>query len=286
MIVVTGATGQLGSRIVGRLLDRVPAAEVVVSVRDPARVTALAGRGVTVRRGDFAEPGTLAGAFAGAEQVLVVSVDAFGEAAREQHTAAIRAAVRAGAERVLYTSHMGAAPDSLFAAMPDHAATEDVLAAAGAPWTSLRNGFYAATVPFLVGRAVETGRLVAPADGPVSWTAHDDLAEAAAVVLAAPGRLDGVTPPLTGSEALDLGDVAAIASDLTGRRVERVPVDDDEWVADLRAQGVPEGQAAGMLGIFRASRRGEFAAVDPTLEQLLGRRPRTVREVLAAHLAR
>jgi len=286
MIVVTGATGQLGSRVVAQLLDRLPAAEIAVSVRDPARAAALAERGVTVRQGDFAEPGTLADAFAGAEQVLVVSVDAFGEVARERHTAAIRAAVQAGAERVLYTSHAGASSDSSFAAMPDHAATEHVLAAAGAPWTSLRNGFYAATVPFLMGRAVETGQLVAPADGPVAWTAHDDLAEAAAVVLAEPGRLDGVTPPLTASEALDLGDVAAIASELTGRRIERIPVDDGEWTAGLRAQGVPEGQAAGMLGILRAARRGEFAAVDPTLEQLLGRRPRMVREVLAAHLAR
>src|SRR5919112_3625373 len=112
MIIVTGATGQLGSRIVRQLLDRVPASEVGVSVRDPDRVTALADRGVTVRHGDFAEPATLAGAFAGAEQVLVVSVDAFGDVARERHAAAIRAAVQAGAGRVLYTSHTGAAPDS------------------------------------------------------------------------------------------------------------------------------------------------------------------------------
>ena len=59
------------------------------------------------------------------------------------------------------------------------------LAGAGVAWVSLRNGFYAATVPRLLGRALETGELVAPADGPVSWTTHADLAEAAARLLAA-----------------------------------------------------------------------------------------------------
>jgi NAD(P)H dehydrogenase (quinone) len=286
MIIVTGATGQLGSRVVEQLLHRVPASDVGVSVRDPEKVAHLADQGVDVRRGDFTEPATLPAAFAGAKQVLVVSVDAFGPAAVGQHAAAFAAAVEAGASRVLYTSHMGADPDSPFAAMPDHAATEATLAATGVPWTALRNGFYASTVPFLVGQALDTGKLVAPADGPVSWTTHDDLAEATAAVLAEEGRLDGATPPLTAAEALDLADVARIASELTGRTVERVTVDDEEWVAGLVAQGVPEAQARAMLGMFLASRRGGFAAVDPALQELLGRRPRGVREVLAERLDR
>ncbi|MER6797268.1 NAD(P)H-binding protein, partial [Amycolatopsis mediterranei] len=124
MIVITGGTGKLGSRIVGRLLERVPAAEIGVSVRDPARAADLAARGVRVRRGDFADPGSLAEAFEGAAQVLVVSTDELGEQAVAHHVAAIEAARSAGAKRVLYTSHQGAAADSLFAPMADHAATE------------------------------------------------------------------------------------------------------------------------------------------------------------------
>jgi uncharacterized protein YbjT (DUF2867 family) len=81
------------------------------------------------------------------------------------------------------------------------------------PHTALRNGFYAATVPLLLGRALETGELIAPADGPVSWTAHAGLAEAAAIVLAEEARLDGPTPPLTAPEVLDLDDIASILTD-------------------------------------------------------------------------
>lgn len=269
MIVITGGTGKLGSLIVEELLRRVPAEQIGVSVREPGRAEGLAGRGVRVRRGDFADPESLAHAFEGASQVLVVSTDETGETAVSRHAAAIDAARDAGAKRVLYTSHQAAAEDSLFAPMPDHAATERHLAAG--VFTALRNGFYASTVPLLVGPARETGELVAPADGPVSWTARADLAEAAAVVLAGEGRFEGVTPPLTAPVAHDLSDVADMLSDRWGRPIRRVVAEDDEWVAGLVGHGVPEGRATLLLGMFRAARRGEFAATGPDLEDLIGR---------------
>src|SRR3569833_3694482 len=145
MIVITGGSGKLGSQVVEQLLRRVPAAEVGVSVREPAKAGALAERGVRVRRGDFADPDSLADAFEGATQVLVVSTDETGEAALRHHAVAIDAARDAGAKRVLYTSHQAAAEDSLFAPMPDHAARWRSVAA-GTAFTALRNGFYASTV--------------------------------------------------------------------------------------------------------------------------------------------
>jgi NAD(P)H dehydrogenase (quinone) len=259
MIIVTGATGRLGSQIVTHLLARVPATRIGVSVRDPEKAKTLQAQGVRVRRGDFADPGSLAHAFEGATQVLVVSADSTGPALVGQHVAAIDAAVDAGARRILYTSHQAAARDSLFAPMADHAATEQHLAGTGVPYTALRNGFYAATIPWLAGPAAETGELIAPADGQVSWTAHADLAEAAAIILADEGRFDGPTPPLTAPETLDLADVARILGERAGRPVRRVVAGDDGFEPEL------------LLGMFRAARRGEFAVTDPTLEALLGR---------------
>lgn len=285
MIIVTGGTGQLGSQIVQRLLERVPADRVGVSVRDTGRAGELAALGVRVRRGDFGEPESLAEAFEGATQVLIVSASETGATAVAHHVAAIDAARAAGAGRVLYTSHQAAADDSLFAPMPDHAATEEHLAATGA-FTALRNGFYASTVPLLLGQALETGELIAPADGPVSWTAHADLAEAAALILASEGRLDGATPPLTAPDALDLKDVAGLLGELAGRTIHRVVADDDEWVAGLVGHGVPQARAGMLLGMFHASRRGEFATTGSTLEGLLGRRATPVRAVLEGVLER
>src|ERR1700722_20212699 len=108
MIVITGATGQLGSLIVASLLERVPAQNVAVSVRDPGRAADLAERGVRVRRGDFSEPGSLADAFEGATRVLTATTNESGAHAVDAHAAAIDAARAAGAERILYTSHQGA----------------------------------------------------------------------------------------------------------------------------------------------------------------------------------
>ena len=271
MIVITGATGQLGSLIVASLLERVPAEEVGVSVRDPGRAADLAERGVRVRRGDFSEPSSLADAFDGATQVLIVSANETGENAVGAHAAAIDAARAAGAERIVYTSHQGASADSPFAPMRDHAATEKYLAETGTPFTSLRNGFYATTVPFILGQALTTGEIVAPADGPVSWTTHADLAEAAAIILADPGRFDGPTPPLTALDTFDLEDVAGVLTKLTGRTIRRTVADDDEWAAGLAAHGAPEALAPMLLGMFRAARRGGFSATSPTLGDLLGR---------------
>ncbi|GII76234.1 NmrA family transcriptional regulator [Sphaerisporangium rufum] len=281
MIIVTGATGQLGSQIVARLLDQVPADRIGVSVRDPGRAGDLAARGVRVRRGDFTDPGLLTDAFEGATQVLIVSTSQAGEEAVAQHVAAIDAAHDAGARRVLYTSHQGAAEHSLFAPMPDHAATERYLAKAGTPFTALRNGFYAGTIPHLLGRALQTGELVAPADGPISWTAHRDLAEAAAIILADQGRFDGPTPPLTAPDALDLADIAGILTELTGRTIRRVVADDAAWTAAMIGNGVPAEQANMLLGMFRAARRGEFATTGPDLENLLQRPATSVRSILA-----
>lgn len=286
MIVITGANGQLGRAVVEGLITRVPAEQVVVSVRDPAKAAILATQGVKVRHGDFARLEDLTVAFSGATQVLVVSVDKLGEEALRMHRAAIQAARTAGARRVLYTSHMGARPNSPFAPGSDHAATEAFLAEGGAAFTSLRHGFYAESAMHMIGHDLATGEICAPEDGPVSWTARGDLAEADAILLAEEGRLDGITPPLTAPEAFTMADLASITSELTGREVKRVIVSDDEWREAKVAQGVPMPMAEMLLGFYRAARRGDFAAVDPTLEVLLDRRPQTMRDVIAATLKR
>jgi len=280
MIVITGATGKLGGAVAKLLLERITATELGVSVRDPKRADALAERGVRVRRGDYDDAASLRHAFEGASKILMISSNSGGARIVEQHRTVIDAARAAGVRHVVYTSHMGANADSAFAPMRGHAATEALLHASGLAFTSLRNGFYADSALQIMGGALETGSIVRPADGPVSWTAHADLAEAAATALTGDGELSGITPPLTASAALDLADIAAIASNLTGREIGRSVISDDEYRAGALERGMPEASADMYLGLFVASRNGEFAAVDPALEKLLGRPPAPMRDVL------
>jgi NAD(P)H dehydrogenase (quinone) len=275
VIIVTGATGALNGATVDQLLDRVPVEELVVAVRDPAKAQRFADRGVAVRRADYADPSSLPAAFAGADRLLLVSSNDRTADAVSLHRAAIDAAVTAGVGHILYTSHQGAAPLTPFGPGRDHAATEALLAETGIPWTALRNGFYAHSLQWLAGPWRETGVIAVPADGPVSWTAREDAAEAAAVLLAGETLPTGPLT-LTASAAPTFAQVAEIASDVAGRPVERVLMDADAWAA-----AAPDPvMARFVLGMYQAAEQGFFAGTDPLLAELLGREPQGVRDVL------
>jgi uncharacterized protein YbjT (DUF2867 family) len=151
-------------------------------------------------------------------------------------------------------------------------------------WTSLRNGFYAHSLDWLLGPWRQTGLIATPEDGPVSWTERADEAEAAAVILAGQRHFDGPVT-LTASAAVTFGEIAGIASELTGRDIRRVVVDDEMWVAGQIAHGTPESMARFLLGFYLTAREGGFAGVDPLLRDLLGRQPQTVRDLLAERSA-
>ncbi|AWB91908.1 NAD(P)H-binding protein [Aeromicrobium chenweiae] len=279
MIIITGATGALNGATVDHLLAHVPASEITVAVRDTTKAQRFADLGIAVRHGDYAAPDSLPDAFAGADQLLLVSSSDPTADAVSLHAAAIRAAVTAGVGRILYTSHQGAAVDSPFGPARDHAMTEQLLADCGVAWTSLRNGFYAHSLDSLAGPWRETGVVAVPADGPVSWTAREDSAEAAAIILASDGKYDGPTT-LTASAALTFADFAAIASELTGRTIEVDVMDPKEWVAAQVAAGQPEFIASFLLGMYQAAHEGFFAGVDPLMADLLGREPKAVTDLL------
>lgn len=286
MIVLTGATGKLGKLIVEALLLQVSPSRIGVSVRDPEKATALKQQGIRVRMGDFSQPDTLQDAFEGASQLLIVSSNAraFGGDPLAQHRAAISAAQAAGVQRIVYTSQIASSPSSAFPPAQDHAATENMLAECGIAWTALRNGFYADAAQMFMGREWRRGTIAAPADGKVAWAAHDDLAAATAAILAGVKIFEGPTPPLTGAENLDLADLAALGSSLTGSSITREVLSDDTFREQSKQRGLPDVFVNNALGYYEASRRGEFGKVDPTLEQLIGRRPRTMRDVLGAAL--
>ena len=279
MIVITGATGALNGATVSHLLDRVPAENLAVVARDVTKAQRFAARGVAVRHGDYADPASLPDAFAGADQLLLVSSSDPGADAVSLHRAAIDAAAGAGVGRILYTSHQNATVDTPFKPGRDHAATERLLAGSGVPWTSLRNGFYLHSLDWMAGPWRETGVIAVPGDGPVSWTAREDAAEAAATIIASNGAYDGPVT-LTAATTTTFEEIAALASEVIGRTVKCEILGEREWLAAQIAHGVQEFMARFLLGFYQAAQRGDFAGVDPLLGRLLGRAPRTPRDLL------
>lgn len=283
MIVITGATGGLGGATVEHLLERIPADRIGVSVRDTGKARHFADRGVRVRQGSYEDPASLRHSFEGAEQILLVSGNDPTADIVGQHRNAIEAAVAAGVQRIRYTSQQAAVPDNPYSPSQFHIATEAILADSKVAWTALRNGAYG-PLDQVLGPWQRTGKIAQPADGPVPYTDRADIAEATAVILTDDRPLDGPVN-LISPTAVTFDDLAGIASGLTGRTIERIVVDDEQWVADQVANGVPQGTAQLMLGWYVAARDGYFAEADPLLSELLGRAPRSAAERLASHVA-
>jgi NAD(P)H dehydrogenase (quinone) len=282
MFIITGATGKLGHAIIEKLIDLAPVNQIGATCRNPDKAADLTALGVRVRQGDFEDVESLRYAFEGATQVLIVSSDASAHRAdpQAQHQTAITQALAAGAKRIVYTSQMAASASSAFPPMHNHAATEEVLRSCGVAWTALRNGFYGASGIAILGEALKTGILETAVDGPIAWTAHTDLAEAAAIILTQEQYASGPTLPFTGSQALDFGDLADIASGLLKRPISRQIVTDDELRKKLVAHNTPPQVVDIVLGLYIAARNHEFSVVDPALEQVLGRPPITMRSLM------
>ncbi|MET1073824.1 MAG: NAD(P)H-binding protein [Umezawaea sp.] len=264
IIALTGGSGVLG-RHVARMLDR---RDVVVLTRTPAGKQRFA---------DFDDVDSLPAAFAGVDRLLLISTNVPDPARRAgQHKAAIDAAVSAGVGHVVYTSLVGCdgPPDLLHGT---HRETEAHLRASGLAWTVLRNNIYAeGLIPPATGRYVTNA-----ADGAVAYVARRDCAAAAAAVLNAPDdRHHGQVLDVTGPSALDAADVAATFSEVLGRRVEPVHLDDGRYLAHLVDAGTPEPLARALVLFGRTIRSGSYATTSGSVLELTGVAPTPVRVTL------
>ena len=282
MLVVTGASGKLGGLVLEALLRLVPAEQIGVSVREPEKLSHLAARGVRVRKGDYNDADSLRSAWDGAARLLLVSSNAAasGGNALAQHETAIAVAKELGVKRLLYTSQVSSNSQSHFPPGRVHAATEAMLAQSGLAWTALRHGFYADSAISMHARGLESRCLTGPEDGKVAWTTHQDLAEVDALFLSGHETHEGPTPPLVGSEALDMGDLARLTGEIVGQTIKRCIISEDTMVKTARDHGIPESVIRVMTGYYRAAREGEFAMIDPTLKRLLGREPQRIKDLL------
>lgn len=279
MILVTGASGQLGQRIVQHLLARQPqtgARRLAVSVREPSRVTHLVEKGIEVRVGNFDHPRQLAQAFTGVDRLVLVSTDGPRPVRVEQHRNAIAAARNAGVGHILYTSFLDADAASLSEFAQVHADTEAALAESGMPCTILRNGLYADFLPMAFAAALHTGVLELPAgQGRVSYISRNDLAEAIAAAALAP-RLEKKVYQLTGQTSHDYADLAARVSRVTGVPLQYRAIPEEQYARGLLAHGVPDWFAYALANMYTAAAQDRFACCTNDVAALLGHPPRSI----------
>jgi NAD(P)H dehydrogenase (quinone) len=244
MIVITGASGQLGRLVIEALLHKLPASEIVAAVRTPAKVSDLAARGVQVRQADYTQPATLDAAFQGADKLLLISSSEVGQRV-PQHRAVIDAAQRAGVKLLAYTSllHADVSPLGLAA---EHQATEALLRASGLPHVILRNGWYtenyAASVPAALAHGVLLGS-------------------------AGTGRVY----ELAGDTAYTLAELAAEITTQSGKEIAYKDLPEADYKAILLGAGLPEGLAALLADSDVGASKGGLFDDSRQLSQLIGR---------------
>jgi NAD(P)H dehydrogenase (quinone) len=266
-ILITGASGQLGRRVVRNLLERgVAADDIVAGARNPESVADLGVRAVHL---DYTEPASIAAALEGVQKVVLISGSEVGQRFA-QHSAVIDAAAGAGLEQFVYTSAPRATTSALILA-PEHKATEEAIATSGLPATILRNNWYTENYVGALNQAKSTGEIITSAgEGRVASATRDDFAEAIAAVLTTDGHI-GAVYELGGDVAWEFEDLARAATELLGTPVTLRNVSPEEHTALLTAAGVDEGSAGFAVALDGNIRDGALAEVTGDLSRLIGR---------------
>lgn len=283
MIVITGASGQLGRLVIDELLKSVPASELVAAVRSPEKAEAFEKKGVQVRQADYTRPDTLDAAFRGAEKVLLISSSEVGQRV-PQHANVIAAAKKAGVGLLAYTSilHADATPLSLGS---EHKKTEAILAESGVPYVVLRNGWYTENYAAGIPIALQQGAVLGCAgEGRISSAARADYAAAAAAVLLADDQAGNVYE-LAGDDAYTLAEFAAEVAKQSGKAVIYRDMPAAEYTSALIGAGFPDGMAQLLAQSETGASKDGLFDDSKTLSRLIGRPTTPLSEVVKQTLA-
>jgi NAD(P)H dehydrogenase (quinone) len=306
-LAVTGASGQLGSRVAAGLAGLGSPQRLIV--RDLARAPHLP-RAEIVRVSSYGDATGMRRALAGIRKLFLVSArDRFGVAhisaknhvplpqydRLQEHRSAIDAAVDAGVQHIIYLSVINAAPDATFILAHDHFHTEEHIRAKGVSFTFLRAGLYTDNVP----QCVSADDVIrAPAgEGRAAWVTRDDIANVAVSVLTGTAH-EGRTYDVTGPEALSMAETAERLSAAVGRRIIYKPQTPQEARASrstsrlekyeaerrmLTGHGLDDHEVEVFVTHFLQIAAGDLAGVSNAVPDLTGRPAQSLAQYLQQH---
>jgi NAD(P)H dehydrogenase (quinone) len=257
-ILISGASGKLGSLVIKHLLESqgVAPGDIIAASREPSKLAELAAKGIETRKVDFTDPSTLDAAFQGVDRLLVISTDAIG-ARIEQHKAAIEAAKKAAVGRIFYTS-MFSPKTSKVVFAPEHAASEEAIETSGLAYTIFRNGWYMENLFMSLGGALAAGRWYSSsADGRITYIAREDIARAMAAAIAHPVA-ENIIYSLGGETGYTKAEIAALVTEISGRPLEVINITDAQLEDGLKAAGVPANFVPLIVSVDAAVRAGDL----------------------------
>jgi uncharacterized protein YbjT (DUF2867 family) len=277
--LITGATGNIGSLVVERLLTC--GSRPRIFVRDAVKARARYGDGVDIFVGDLTDSTTLTPALAGTDAILLINS---GHELAARDDAAAQAAKRAGVKHLVKLSSYDALEQNVGTGVW-HARGEGAVRASGVPFTFVQPSGFMLNALYWAG-SIKNDRVVrsATGDGRIPFIHSDDIADVATQALTT-GDHVGASLAITGPEALSYAEMAAKIGSAIGRPIRFEAISEEEARRQQSQWGTPEPLIEARLSIFRAIREGRLSAVTETVERALGRKPKSFDEWAAENAA-
>lgn len=279
-ILVTGATGFMGSVVVETLLKKISAQQINVISRKEEKMATMQAKGINTFIGSYEDVSSLEKAMVGLETVLLISSGDQGDRMQE-HKNVIDIAKKMGVKNIAYTSRAMKDRTTLQnKLMQDHFDTEDYIRESGLNYTIFQNGLYMEFLQFFVNKEhMEKGISLPVGDGKVAFTLRADQAEAMANVLL-DEDFGNKTYQFTNNETFSFFDVANILSELSGKEIKYTPIEITTFEETMKQRGLPEAIIKKMGGFLMDIKNSQEAIVTSDLENKLGRKPTTLKEGL------
>ena len=279
-ILVSGATGHLGSATVNHLLDLVPATDITVLARNAEKVSTLAARGVSVAIGDYFDKDSLVRAFRGADKVLLIGSPAHSDRALQQKNM-IEAVKEARVGHAVYVGlQRKEGSEAKIAAVTDvEIASEAALKASGVPYTIVRNTVYTNHLRLrnIGPNFLKVGMMSFGPETKTTYAEIDDLGLGNAKLLVQSGHENQIYN-FNAGEALSFREIAALLSEIYGKEIPFKTVSILEFLSALLAAGVPLPLALYAADFTNATAVGDFSDASTALAEISGRKPQTLKE--------
>ncbi|MEJ7558609.1 MAG: SDR family oxidoreductase [Pedobacter sp.] len=287
-ILITGATGDLGSKVISFLKEKTEVGNLAALVRDEQNELAKQydNDGIEVKIGDYANLESLEKAFKGIDLLYFVS-GGDDDQRSKLHKNVVDAAKTAGVKQILYTS--GVRKDEsdsspLATLMDSHIQTENFIKASGIAYTILKHNLYAEVIEMMIGdrsQLLKTKTIYLPAAaGLTSFVPKKDLAEAAVNILLNPSAYVNTILEFNGSEQITFSEIAEKISEILKEPIRYISPEVTEFEAKMNNIGLP-GHVIEILSTFSlAIAKGEFDQKSTNLETILGRKTKSLTEFL------
>lgn len=279
-ILVTGATGHMGSTVIATLLKQISASQISIITRNEEKRLDFQTKGFQAHLGDYNDIVALEKAMTGVDTVLLISSGDQGDRMQE-HKNVIDMAKKTGVQNIAYTSRALQDRTTLQnKLMQDHFDTEDYIKQSGLNYTIFQNGLYMEFLQFFVNKdQMEKGIYLPVGDGKVAFTLRADQAEAMANVLLN-DKPENKTYQLTNNETYSFFDVANLLSELSGKIIKYNPIELSAFEETLKQRGLPEAVIKKMGGFLLDIKANQETVVTNDLEIKLKRKPATLKEGL------